>query len=551
MQGIEVTMAGPDDVRPEPGGYAARIMASLAADPDRVAVHWRGRAVRAGDFADSVAGIVRTLQDLGAGPGSMVGILVAPNAPDMLGVRYAANLLGAAVCHLGTTNPGSAKRALPIDAQLRILLDTSADVLFADAENAERARDLIDLMPGPLTLIGFDVDVPGAVPIAPGSAPDLADVLPCATGNLAMVAFTSGSTGRPKGIRLTARHLDSSLSAQLTSMIEPAPARLLATTPLSHSVAPMADAVLAAGGTVFLQEDFGPAEMLRAVAEHRITRTFMATSHLYQLLDHSGSRTADLSSLRLLVYTGSAAAPARLKDAVEVFGPRLIQAYGTTEGGRITHLDPWEHEDPRLVCSVGRPFPEVELKVCDPDSGAEVEAGAIGEVWYRSPLVMEGYWADLELTARVLRDGWYRTGDIGRLDEDGYLYLRDRVADVVKTHGVKVYPVEVERQILALPGISHAAVYGVRDADGQEHLHAAVVPRFDAQIDPAAIRAEISTALSPLHAPEEILLLDELPLNAAGKPDKPRLRSWAPPRRDTGTGAPWRPGADRHPSESE
>lgn len=518
-------MAVPDDREAEQGGYAAQIMSVLASDPDNTVMRWRGRDVRAGEFTRSVTGAVHALRGLGVGPGSLVAILVAPNSPDMLCARYAANLLGAAACYLGTTNPGSAKRAPSLDAQLRIVRDTAAAVLFTDAENAERALEVAGLVPGPVSLTGFDVHVAGGVPIDPGHDSGLGETPAWDPKALAMVAFSSGSTGRPKGIRMPGHLLDTGVRVNLAAMFEPDPPRLLVTTPLSHSVGPMADAVLAIGGTLFLHEEFEPGEVLRAVAEHRISRTFMATAHLYQLLDHCDCRTADLSSLMLLVYTGSAAAPARIADAVEVFGLRLMQAYGTSESGAVTRLDPWEHQDPRLRSSVGRPFPTVELKVCDPDSGAQVDEGVAGEVWLRSPLLMEGYLADPELTARVLCDGWYRTGDIGQLDKDGYLYLLDRIADVVKTQGVKVYPVVVEREILALPGVSQAAVYGVRDEDNQEHLHAAVVARHGAQIDPGDIRSSVGSSLSVEHVPEVIVLLDELPLNAAGKPDKLRLRS--------------------------
>ncbi|MEU8431919.1 AMP-binding protein [Streptomyces sp. NPDC029216] len=507
----------------EPTGYAARIMAVLAADPDRPAVHWRGRAVTAGEFARSVAGAIRALRALGAGPGSVVGCLVAPNSPDMLTARYAAHLLGAAVCYLRSTNPGSTTPVLSVDAQLRVLRDTSADVLFTDAENAGRAQALAERAGGGLRVTGFGVAGTGAVQATPAETPDLEAPGPWDPRALAVISFTSGTTGRPKGIRVSIRAWDSVVSATAASVTEADP-RILVTTPLSHTAGPMADAVLAAGGTVFLHEEFEPAKALRAVAEHHITRTFMATPHLYLATDRARAHPADLSSLRQLIYSGCAAAPARIAEAATVFGPVLVQGYGTTEGGRIALLDPGEHLDPHLRSTVGRPFPEVEVKVCDPQSGEELAAGVAGEVWVRSPHVMDGYLGDPELTARVLHDGWYLTGDIGSLDERGYLHLVDRVADMVKTGGVKVYPAVVEREIAALPGIAHVAVYGVRDADNIEHVHAAIVPRPGARISPDTVRSHIGATLSATHAPEEIRFLAELPLNDSGKPDKRRLR---------------------------
>ncbi|WP_416981251.1 class I adenylate-forming enzyme family protein [Streptomyces sp. T028] len=511
--------------RAGPAGYARRIMSQLAAAPDRPAVHWRGGAVSAGEFAAAVTGAARTLRGLGVGGGSIVAILVAPNSPDMLIARYAAHLLGAAVCHLRSANPGSAVPVLSPDAQLRILRDSSADVLFTDAGNAGRARALSGRVERRLLVTGFGAGALGCVPAdpEPADAVDLDALTPADPRALAAIVFTSGSTGRPKGIRLSMRAWDSAVEATAASVSEPDP-RILVVTPLSHTAGPMADAVLSVGGTVFLHEEFDPARALRAVAEHGITRTFMATAHLYRAVDHARAEPADLSCLRQLIYSGSAAAPARIEEAVRVFGPVLVQGYGTTEAGRITMLDPGGHQDPYLRSTVGRPFPETEVKVCDPRSGDELAVGRIGEVWAHSPHVMDGYLADPALTAGTLRDGWCRTGDIGHLDERGCLHLLDRVADMVKTAGVKVYPAVVEREIAALPGVAHVAVYGVRDADHVEHVHAAIVPETGARISPDAVRAHISTVFTTTHAPEEIRFLEELPLNESGKPDKRRLR---------------------------
>ncbi|MDH6566461.1 fatty-acyl-CoA synthase [Streptomyces sp. SAI-117] len=516
-------MGAAQDLPADPGGYAARILARLVAAPDRTATHWRGRAATAGEFARAVAGVARTLQGLGVGPGSVVGILVAPNSPDTLIARYAAHLLGAAVTHLRSANPGSTAPVLPLDAQLRILVDTSVDVLFTDAENAGRAQELCARVNRRPAVTGFGVGAGGAVPAEPADLARLGPLTAADPSDLAAVVFTSGSTAQPKGIRLSVRAWESVVAATAASLGTDDP-RLLVVTPLSHTAGPMADAVLAAGGTVVLHEEFDPARALRAVADHRITHTFMATAHLYGAVDHVRGEPADLSSLRQLIYSGSTAASARIEEAAKIFGPVLVQGYGTTEGGRITLLDPGEHMDPRLRTTVGRPFKETAVKICAPETGDELPAGHSGEVWVRSPHVMDGYLKDPGLTALVLRDGWYRTGDIGRVDAEGYLHLLDRVADMVKAEGVKIYPAVVEREIAALAGVANVAVYGVRDMDGIEHLHAAIVTKPGARVGPAEVRSRVGAALTAAHVPEEIRFLDELPLNDSGKPDKRRLR---------------------------
>lgn len=171
-------------------GYAARIMAALTADVGRTAVHWRGRAITAGELADSIDGTVNALRARGIGPGSVLAVLVAPNSPDMLSARYAAHLVGAAVCYLRSSNAGSTVPVLPTDEQLRILLDTSAAGLFADQENQDRAKLLAERARGRVPLVG-----PGELsdPSADGPA------APWDPRSTAVIGITSGSTGRPRG----------------------------------------------------------------------------------------------------------------------------------------------------------------------------------------------------------------------------------------------------------------------------------------------------------------------------------------------------------------
>ncbi|MFF9404730.1 class I adenylate-forming enzyme family protein [Streptomyces anandii] len=508
-----------------PGGYVSEVLSALAAAPDRTVLHYRDKAVTAARYLRSVAGIHRALRAAGADRGSVVAVLTAPNSPDMIAVRHAAHMLGAAVCYLRTTNPGSSAVMLPAADQLGILRTTGADVVYADEDSSPRAAELARR--AALPLVGHGV--PGAVDAAPCDDPG--PVVPGGWGpdDLALIMFTSGSTGRPKGIRKSRRAWEGTVRTAIAAPPEADRITALFSTPLSHTAGPMADGALARGGSVVLLPEFDADTVLRAVAEHGVTRTFMATAHLYRLLDrlgelgHPDAASAGLSGLRRLIYGGTSAAPARLSAAVSFFGPVLLQVYGTSESGRISFLGPAEHADPRLSATVGRPFPEVEIEVRDLDTDHALAGGQVGEILMRSPQLMDGY-LDPAPAGQALRAGWYRTGDIGYRDEQGFLHLLDRVADVVKIDGVKVYPAVVEREILSRPGVALAAVYGVRDEDGGEHLHAAITCRPGMTADPGAIRRHIGATLSPAHAPERVLLLDEVPLNAAGKPDKAVLR---------------------------
>ncbi|WP_328345671.1 class I adenylate-forming enzyme family protein [Micromonospora sp. NBC_00421] len=511
--------------------YVSEILSLLAAAPDREVAYWRGEVFSGGDLIRSVTETFLALRDRGVGKGDVVAILVAPNSPEMLTARYATQLLGGAVCYLRTTNPGTRTTVLPLDHQIQILRETEAVTVYADAESAERAAKLADgggvpvtrLDPGErdeVSRVGV-ADTPGAESWEPDA--------------LAFIGFTSGSTGRPKGIRLSGRAWEATSRAWMQLGGEAGCGSMLASTPLSHGVAPLVDAVLAMGGALHLQESFDAGSFVHTVStEKEISWTFMATNHVFQLIDHlleRGVRDSDaveaagLSTLKRIIYGGSPAAPARIAQAFRLFGPVLAQGYATTESGRITTLTPPEHGDPQLAATVGRPFPEVDVVVCNPDSGAQLTVGEVGEVRVRSPQMMDGYHRDPELTARVLRDGWYSTGDIGRLDERGYLTLLGRVADVIKVGGVKVHPIVLEAEILSHPGVRHAAVYGVRDEDGSEHIHAAIECDPAEVVDVETIRAGIAETLSPIHVPEKFNVLSALPMNSNGKPDKVLLRA--------------------------
>lgn len=508
--------------------YASEILSLLAAAPDRDVVHWRGEAFSGGDLVRSVTETFLALRNRGVGKGDVVAILVAPNSPEMLTVRYAAHLLGGAVCYLRTTNPGTRRTVLPLDHQIQILRDTEAVTIYADAESAERAAEIADGGGIPVTRLQGRDDV-GRVDVV---APDAVSWDPDA---LAFIGFTSGSTGRPKGIRLAGRAWEATMRAWMGVGREYDCASILVSTPLSHGVATMADAVFALGGALYLHESFDAEKFVDTVsAEKEVSWTFMATNHVFQLIDHlleRGIRDSDdleaagLSSLKRIVYGGSPAAPARIAQAFRLFGPSLAQGYATSESGRITILTPSEHGDPELAATVGRPFPEVEVVVCNSDSGEQLAAGEVGEVRVRSPQMMDGYNGNPELTAQVLRDGWYFTGDIGSLDERGYLTLLGRVAHVIKVGGVKVHPIVLEAEILAHPGVRHAAVYGVRDEDGSEHIHAAIECDPAEVVEVEDIRARIAETLSPIHVPEKIHILSALPMNSNGKPDKVLLKS--------------------------
>ncbi|GAA3435946.1 AMP-binding protein [Kutzneria kofuensis] len=502
--------------------YVAALLDMLAAGPDRPALHWKNQSVSGAELRRRVIVAARVMRGVGIGADDVVGILTTTNSPDTLVARYAANLVGATVTHLRATNAALTLEQLPVDDQLDILRDTPTTMLVVDKANIERARQIRDRMPTPPAMAGFGALGTDFLDLTAHSGPAAIDWTVAEPTGTAMVTYTSGTTGRPKGIGRAFAVLAGIVAHAAAS---PDPAIMLVITPLSHSVSALADEALAAGGTLVLHESFDAGEVLQAVAEHRVTATYLATPQIYSILDHPAVGSTDLSSLREVGYGGCPASPDRLGQAVDVLGKVLIQTYGTTESAAITVLTPDEHLDTELRGTVGRPLPFVQIEVRDPETHSQLPAGEVGEICVKSMLMMDGYWGDAEQTDRTLRDGWLHTGDLGRVDDRGYVYLVGRMAEVIKTGGIKVHPTEIENALLAHSDVAQAAVFGVTDGDNVEHVYAAVVPRPGVNTSPEQLCTLVSAILTPAHVPAHIELLESMPMTDSGKPDKAKLKS--------------------------
>ncbi|MFJ2785668.1 class I adenylate-forming enzyme family protein [Streptomyces sp. NPDC093249] len=504
--------------------YVRRILDALGKDPGRVVVHHADEAVTAGRLAGSVRAVTALLHSRGVRPGDTVAVLTGPNRPSMLGARYAVHLLGATSVYVRSMNPRTDTETFSVATQARLLADLGASVLLVDDESAERGAWLARRVPAVTVL---------PIPWRDADPRDLPDRLPGPRpGDLATVEFTSGSTGRPK---MVAQRYDTreELVRRLAHGLDPrGPATLLSVTPISHTTAPMADAVLASGGQVVLHDEFDAGQVLDAFERHRVTDVYLAVPHLYRLLDHPAAPLTDLSSLRRITYSGTPAAPARVARAVELFGDVLIQVYGTTEAGGISSLNPLDHREPELLGSAGRPFPWVRVEIRGPGGGPQVERGVTGEIWISSPTVTAGYLGDEERTHTVFRDGWLCTGDLGHRDRYGYLRLDGRVGDVIKHGGLKLDPAAIEEVLMRHPQVRQATVFGVRDRDWVEQVHAAVELYSGAGNTSCDLRGYVASALTPEHTPVRVSVWPKLPLTPSGKPDRAYLRSVSPPDPD-------------------
>ncbi|MEU9123972.1 AMP-binding protein [Streptomyces sp. NPDC048506] len=497
--------------------YVEENLDVLSADPTREAMVHQGRRVTAGEFRTLVHRMARALQSRGVERGTTVTLL-SGNLPETLAARYAANLIGARVNHL--------YNKLSAESQADIVRDVETRALIVDPRYAERAAEVTELAPVPEVLVLGPAKVgTDLLELAAGrsDAPFASLARP---EDVCTIRHTGGTTGHPKGICTTFEQARW-FRGVLPENSAPERRQLVCTT-LAHAAGLMADNTLRTGGAVVLLDDFDPRAVLAAIERERITDMFLLPPLLYQLMDHPDARHTDTSSLRMLTYGGCQASPARIADAVRRFGPVLLQGYGQNEAGGISVLRQEDHDPsrPDRLRSAGKVLPDVEVAIRD-ESGRDLPTGEHGEVCVRSEMIMQGYWKQPELTAEVLRDGWLHTGDIGFLDDEGYLTIVDRIKDMIVVVGGHVYTTELEDLLNSHPQVLQSAVFGVRDADRMERVHAAVVREPDSTVDERQLRAMVCAERGAMYEPARITFVEALPLTDAGKPDKKELRRLA------------------------
>lgn len=347
---------------------------------------------------------------------------------------------------------------------------------------------------------------------------------PVSLDDVCIIMYTSGTTGRPKGAMLTHGNLTWNAFNVLVDQDVIADEVALVSAPLFHTAGlnMMTLPVLLKGGTCVVVEAFDAAGSFDLIARHRITFMFGVPAMFDQMARQPGWADADLSSLRMLSCGGSPV-PAPLIEAYQARGLTFLQGYGMTEASPgVLFLDAGHAVS--KAGSAGVPHFFSDVRVVRPDLTA-VGTGEPGEILVRGPHVMPGYWGLPDETAAVLADGWFRTGDAARIDEDGYVTIVDRLKDMIISGGENVYPAEVEEVLLAHPDIVEAAVIGVPDDRWGEVGRAVVVPREGAAIDPDEVLASLAGRLAKYKIPKSVVVVDALPRTASGKLLKARVRS--------------------------
>ncbi|MFD9940441.1 long-chain fatty acid--CoA ligase [Nonomuraea sp. NPDC059023] len=476
----------------------------------------RTRTVR--ESADRVARLAAALRALGVAAGDRVAML-ALNSDRFHEYLLATWWIGAVV------NPVNIRWAPP---EIRYSLEESdSRVLLVDdafAAAAPMFADVLDAVihcgerPAPDGMLAYEDLLAAHEPIEDSR-----------TGGdtLAGIFYTGGTTGFPKGVMLShGNMITSALGSQAGGSFTVPGGRLLHAAPMFHLAALSAwTAQNLIGGTHVIIPMFEPVAVMKAIATHRADSGVLVPAMIQLVVDHPALDDHDLSSFKTILYGASPIPASLLTRAMNAFpSAGFVQAFGMTELSPVaTLLTAADHRDGTKLRSGGRAAPHAEVRIVDPE-GREVPRGTVGEVVVRGGHVMLGYWDKPQETAQALRDGWMHTGDGAYMDEDGYVYIVDRLKDMIVSGGENVYSAEVENALAQHPSVAACAVIGVPDPEWGERVHAVVVLRAGRTASAEDLRAHAKTLIAGYKAPRSAEFVGELPLSSAGKILKRELR---------------------------
>ncbi len=480
--------------------------------PGRIATVDAGRTQTWREVADRTRRIAGVLQKLGVKAGERVALL-APNGDLFVDFLFGSLWAGAVACPVNTRWTASEIGYALADCGAEVLVvDLSFEAMLAGIRrDAPALREVI--------VAGAEFDELIADAAEPDEHLRHGD-------DLAMILYTGGTTGRSKGVMLSHRAL-MTYALCLAGAGDAAPGEcMLHTAPLFHvgAISGFLACLLAGGRHVFLPA-FEAEAVMAAISGQGVTDIFLVPTMLQAVLDHPRFGSHDLTSVERIYY-GAAPMPPALMDRAIAAMPRVgfVQGYGMTEtSGSISLLKPADHHDPARLRSAGRAVVAIEARIVDADDN-EVPVGEIGEIVARGEAVMTGYWNRPEETAEALRGGWMHTGDVGRMDADGYIHIVDRLKDMIITGGENVYSVEVEAVLADHPAVSQCAVVGLPDPRWGERVHAVVVAKPGAVPDADDIIAHMRTKLAAYKCPRSVEFRSIMPLSAAGKILKADLR---------------------------
>lgn len=478
--------------------------------------------------------LARALVDSGVGPGDRVGLFLT-NCYQYIEMFYAVTKIGAIFVSLNYRLRGRETTYILNNAEAKVLI------------LGKRYTDLVQSIRPDLSFTKHFLVIgkasQGMQDYESLISAYSEDPLPCAEipeDAVFTIIYTSGTTGLPKGAMLTHQNLISAFEEAAAESAktgaEPAPPGVtLVNVPMYHIAGVLAPLGTFRGDAIVILSQFDPGRFLETIEKEKVTTTYVVPTMLRSILDHPDFFKRDLSSLQSIIY-GAAAMPIELlKRAIKVLPVDYTNTFGLTEGlGTITSLTPEDHKlegTPEEVekkihrlTGVGKPISGYEIRIVD-DQDRDVRMGEVGELIARGKRIMKGYWNNPEATQSTLRDGWLHTGDLLRMDEEGYLFMGGRKKDMINRAGENIYPIEVEETLDSHPKIKESAVIGVPDEYWGEIVKAVIVLEPGQKLTPAEVIEYCHQSLASYKKPSLVEFVEELPKNALGKVLKNVLRS--------------------------
>ena len=482
---------------------ASLLTDSAARDGDRPAIKLDDATLTYAQLDGAAARVAGLLEQRGFQRGDRVGVML-PNVPYFPAVYYGILRAGGVVVPMNVLLKGREVAFYLEDSGARLLFAWQGFLEEAEPGAETAGCELIDVTPGQ-----FEQLLGGAE-----ARPEVAEV---ADDDTAVILYTSGTTGKPKGAELTHANLIANVTANIETLIRTTPDDVvLGALPLFHSFGQTCsmNCTIAAGGCLTLLPRFEPLKALEIMERDRVT-IFMGVPTMYSaFLAVPPDQRPDTSSLRLCV-SGGASLPGEVMRAFEEqWDTAILEGYGLSETSPVASFNHPDRE--RKVGSIGTPIAGVEMKVVDEQDG-DLPTGEVGEIVIRGHNIMKGYWQRPQATAEAMRGGWFHSGDLAKVDEDGYFFIVDRKKDMIIRGGYNVYPREVEEVLYEHPAVAEAAVLGVPHAELGEEVGAAVALKSGAEATPEDLQAFVKERVAAYKYPRHVWIVPELPKGPTGK----------------------------------
>lgn len=505
---------------------------------EKTAIVFNDQRLTFRDFERIGSQLTHSFKKMGFNKGDRIAVLM-PNCPEILFIDYACSRLGICTVPLAAYLQSQDMVFMIEETEARVLIYHSALGKMVEAVKKETVQleKIICFSPDEQIPDG-EIDLQDL--IQSGSPAPVSSE--AEENDLWAILYTGGTTGVPKGVIHSHKTILASAIMELLDFGIECNEVFLAATPLTHGSRALVYPIYMRGGCCVITDGFSPPNFLELIQKEQVTTSFMVPTMIYALLDFPQFKDYDTSSLRNVIYGASPIAQERLKEAIQTFGPVFTQLYGQAEAPMaLTAFPKQEHlieGDEKLLSrllSCGRPTLATRLRFVD-DKGSDVPLGEAGEIVAQSPNIMLGYWKKPDVTAQTIIDGWLHTGDVGRQDEDGYVYIVDRKKDMIVSGGFNLFPTEIEDAIHQHPAVAMAAVIGVPDEKWGEAVNALIVLKPGKSATAEEIIKFCKSHKGSLMAPKSVDIVQQIPLTPLGKPNKKEIRKqyWIGKTREVG-----------------